>query len=121
MEEIKGTLLPAYVESISTRKDKTVKVIISTQELSPEKAGNLFELLNKLVVVYISEKEIAQTEIDMVDRVDPEFSGKTQSQRLRNVLYKLFEQNNEGYKDFNSYYYAKTELFIEHLKTKFKP
>jgi len=118
MEKVEGILLPAYVESISTRKDKTVKVILSTQELSPEQAGQLFTLLNKLIVAYISEKEPAQSEIDLVDKINPEFSGKSQSQRLRNVFYKLFEGNKEGYKDFDSYYKAKTELFIEHLKSK---
>lgn len=49
-----GILLPAYVENISTRKDKTVKITLSTQELTPEKAGDLFSILNKLVCSYFS-------------------------------------------------------------------
>lgn len=71
-----------------------------------------------MAICYISEKTIDQNEIDKIDKLDPEFSGKTQSQRIRGVLYKLFEQNNEGFKDFEVYYRAKTELYIEHLKTK---
>lgn len=113
-----GLLLPAYVENISTRKDKTVKITLSTQELSPSKAGELFSLMNNLVVTYISQKGIPQNEIDQVDKLDPEFNGKSQSQRLRNVFYKLFEQGNEGFKDFNTYYHSKMDMVIEHYKTK---
>jgi hypothetical protein len=115
---MQGTLLSAYVENISTRKDKTVKITVSTQELSPSKAGELFDLMNNLVVVYLCPKEISQKEIDQVDKLDPEFSGKTQSQRIRNVLYKLFEQNSEGFKDFANYYHSKTELIIEEMKSR---
>ncbi len=113
-----GLLLPTYVENITTRKDHSIKITLGTQELSPSKAGELFQLLNKLAVTYISPKEINQKEIDQVDKLDPEISGKTQSQRIRSVLYLLHQQNNEGFKDFDAYYRNKTELYIEHLKSK---
>lgn len=115
-----GILLSAMIENITTRKDRSVKVTIGTQELSQGKAGELFTLLNNLAVVYISPKEIDQKEVDQVDRLDPELEGKTQSQRIRNVLYKLFIQDHEGHKDFDTYYKAKTEMYIEHLKSKIK-
>lgn len=113
-----GILLPTYVESVSTRKDKTVKLVLATQELSPGKAGEIFNLPNTLNITYISPKGVDQKEIDQVDRLDPEFEGKTQSQRIRSVLFKLFQQDNEGFKDFDNYYKSKTEKFIEHLKAK---
>jgi hypothetical protein len=113
-----GLLLPCYVENIATRKDNTIKLILSTQELTPSQAGELFSLLNNLVVTYISPKEITNKEVEQVDKLDAELGGKTQSQRIRNVLYKLFEQDAEGYKNFDQYYHAKTDQYIEHLKTK---
>jgi hypothetical protein len=113
-----GILISAYIENITTRKDKSVKVTIGTQELSQGKAGELFTLLNNLACVYISPKEISQKELDQVDKLDPEIEGKTQSQRIRNVLYKLFQQDSEGHKDYDSYYRNKTEMYIEHLKKK---
>lgn len=115
---MKGILLPVYIESIATRKDKSVKLVLATQELSPDSAGRLFALNGMLAVCYISEKTIDTKEIDKVDKIDPEFAGKSQGQRIRAVLFKLYEQSNEGFKDFESYYRAKTELYIEHLKTK---
>jgi hypothetical protein len=113
-----GLLLPCYVENIATRKDKSVKISLVTQELTPEQAGEVFHLMNTLAVTYISPKEITNKEVEQVDKLDAELGGKTQSQRIRNVLYKLFEQDSEGYKNFDQYYHAKTDQYIEHLKTK---
>lgn len=114
-----GILIAAQIERIATRKDRTVAVTIGTQELSPDKAGHLFQIQDRVVVVYISEKEtIPQAEIDKVDALNPEFGQKTQSQRMRNVLYKLFEKSNEGFKDFDSFYHHHTEAIITHLKKK---
>lgn len=113
-----GLLLSVYVEGITTRKDQSVKITLGTQELTPAKAGELFQLQNKLAVSYFSLKEISQREIDQVDKLDPEFEGKTQSQRLRNVLYKLWEQQPEGFKDFDTFYKSRTERIIEQIKEK---
>jgi len=116
---MKGILLPCIIESITTRKDRTVKIVMGTQELSQGNAGEVFSLMNKLVVTYISQKEtIDQNEMSQVDKIDPELGGKTQSQRIRNTLYLLWQQGNEGHKDFDSYYKNKTEQYIEHLKSK---
>lgn len=113
-----GIVLATYIENITTRKDRSVKLTLSTQELTPEKAGELFSMMNQIAAIYISPKEIDQTQIDMVDKLDPEFGGKTQSQRLRGVLYKLWEFKPEGFKDFNNYYHSKTEEIINHYKSK---
>ncbi len=116
---MQGTLLSCTIAGIRSLKDGSVSVTLETLELSPGKAGELFSLRKKIAAVYISPKEtMNQKEMDQVDKIDPEIGGKTQSQRIRNVLFKLFEQNNEGYKEFDSYYKHKTELFIEHLKNK---
>jgi hypothetical protein len=114
-----GVLLGATIENITTRKDNTVKIVIGTQELSQGKAGEVFNMMNKLAAVYISAKDtINQNEIDQVDKIDPELESKSQSKRIRNTLFVLFQQGNEGFKDFDSYYKSKTEKYIEHLKSK---
>jgi hypothetical protein len=116
-----GILIACQIESIASRKDKTVKLVIGTQELSPSKAGELFNLNNKIATVYISEKTIDQREMDQVDKIDPEFEGKTQSQRIRAVLFILWTQDAEGFQLFDSYYRSKTDKYIEHLKNKIIP
>lgn len=51
-------------------------------------------------------------------KADYEETGKTPSQRLRNVLYVNFEQGNEGYSTFTDYYNAKMEKIVNHYKNK---
>jgi hypothetical protein len=119
--EMEGLLLSTYVENITTRKDKSVKITLGTQELSPAAAGQLFQYMNALAATYICKKGIDQKEIDQVDQLKPDIQGKTQSQRIRSVLFLCFQQNNEGFKDFDSYYQNKTEKYIEHLKGKLQP
>jgi hypothetical protein len=115
---MKGQLLAAMVESINTRKDKSVKLILGTQELNPSDAGQLFQYMNQLVSVYLCPAAIDNREIEQIDKLEPELNNKTQSQRIRAVLYLCHQQNSEGFKTFDEYYKAKTEKYIEHLKSK---
>lgn len=115
---MKGQLLAAIVENITTRKDRSVKLTIGTQEVTPNEAGQLFQFMNQLVTVYLSPASIDHREIEQIDKLDPDLNNKSQSQRIRAVLYLNFQQANEGFKDFDSYYRAKTEKYIEHLKSK---
>jgi hypothetical protein len=114
-----GLLLPAIVSSIRSLKDGSVSVCVETQELSPSKAGELFSFRKKVIMMYLSPKEtITQKELDQVNNIDVEVQGKTQSQRMRAVLYLLHQQSPEGYKTFEEFYRFKTEQIIEHLKSK---
>lgn len=115
---MKGQLLAAMVESINTRKDKSVKLILGTQELAPLEAGQLFQYMNQLVSIYICPSSIDNRELEQIDKVEPELNNKSQSQRIRAVLYLCHQQNSEGFKTFDEYYKAKTEKYIEHLKSK---
>lgn len=114
-----GTLLACQVETIQTRRDGSIKIVLGTQEVSPSKGAELLGIMNKLAAVYISPKEtISDVELKQVDAVDSDYEGKTQSQRIRSILYVLFTQGNDGFKTFDDYYKNKTEKFIDHLKSK---
>lgn len=115
---MKGQLIAAMVESITTRKDRSVKLIFGTQELNPNEAGQLFQYMNQLVSVYLCPAAIDNREIEQIDKLEPELNNKSQSQRIRAVLYLCHQQNSEGFKTFDEYYKAKTEKYIEHLKSK---
>lgn len=116
-----GTLISAQIGSIRSLVDGSVSITLTTPELSPGKAGELFGLRNKIAFVYVSERQIEASEKKMVDSLDPELKGKTPSQRLRNVLYRCWEQNNEGYIDADSHYKAKMELIITTYKSELNP
>ncbi len=116
----KGTLLPAIIEKISTLKDGSVSLTIYTQELSPQKAAELFGLRGKLATVYLSPSDISSKELSLVDTIQPDMPGKTRSQRMRNVLWILFKQDPEGYEDFQHYYESKMDTYIDVLKQNIK-
>jgi hypothetical protein len=118
---MKGQLIAAIVENITTRKDRSLKVVIGTQEVSPSEAGQLFQYMHQLVTVYVCPSAIDNRELEQIDKLEPELNNKSQSQRIRNVLYLLHQQASEGFKTFDEYYKAKTELYIEHLKSKLNP
>jgi hypothetical protein len=114
-----GVLLPVILTSIRTRVDGSISVTIDTQELSPTKAGELFSLRGKTAMMYLSPKDvITQKEIDQVNAIDAEIEAKTPSKRLRDVLYVLFTQQPEGYKEFDSFYKYKMSIITDHLKSK---
>ncbi len=57
------------------------------------KCGELFGLRNRLVAMYLSEKEtIPQKDLDQIDAISVEQQGKTPSQRLRSVLFLNWKQ-----------------------------
>jgi len=113
--------LAVIVEGIRTRKDRTLAVTLGTQELSPAQSGDLVQMVGKLAACYLTEKEtVPQDVIDRVDKADIDLPGKSQSQRIRSVLFILFKQDDEGFQTFDAYYHAKTEKIIDHLKAKIK-
>ena len=111
-------LLGGQVESISTRKDKTIRLTIGTQELTPTQSSELFQLNQLFCYIGIKPEPFSNDEQQIVDILKSDYNAKTPSQRLRGILYKIYEQNAEGYKDFNSFYLSKMEKICDHYKTK---
>lgn len=112
-------MFAAQVEGLRSRKDKTIALVLGTSEMSPEKAGKLFNTNGHLVTCYLSIKEhISDEQKEIIDAVEAPTQGKTPSQRLRSVLFVLWQNEPEGYDDFNLFYIHKIEKMIEHIKTK---
>lgn len=117
---MKGLLFAAYVEGIRSRKDNTIAITIGTQEMPPDKAGELFGMQNKLVTAYLSNQEVTKTDQEVIDAIELDLPGKSPSQRLRSVLYLMWKDSPEGFKDQNLHYIHHMEKIIEHYKTKLK-
>lgn len=111
-------LISGQIEGISTRKDKTMKLTIGTQELTPHQAADIFQFNQQFGYFAIKPEPFQKEEQDLIDGLKSDYEGKTPSQRLRGVLYKTWELKDEGFKDFNSYYVSKMELIIKHYKGK---
>ena len=117
------------VDNIRTLADNSLRVSLGTPELSPETVGNLYSILKHPGIVVLSTQPISQKQIDAVEAasIDMEFDTKTPAQRMRAVLYRLWEQtspkekNEEGntqYVEFELFYKRKMNEIINHLKSK---
>ena len=113
-------LLPAIYEGSRDLKDKSKKLIFQTNEISPEQASELQVCVQQFVYISIKLEPFSKDQIDVITNLKTNFDdfGKTHGQRLRAVLYRLWQQDNEGYKDFNLYYAFKMDTLINHFKSK---
>lgn len=112
------------IESISTRKDKTLKLVIGTQEVSPETAGKLFAMQEQFIKYLFTENAITPEAKELITDTPlaaPDPKKKTHSKRLRDVLYVLWTQQPRGFEDANSHYEAYMEKIIQHYKDKLEP
>lgn len=118
MKEI--ILLPAIFEGSRDLKDRTKKLVFQTSEITPQQAADLQVCVQGYVYLAIKIEPFSKEEVDLMNDIKSDVSdiGKTHAQRMRAVLYRLWEQDNAGYKDFNLYYQFKMEGFINQLKSK---
>lgn len=112
-------VLSAVLENLSTRNDGSIKLVFATQEMDSAMAGQVFQFRNKFCKVLISDSNITPLEEKLIDEENVQDGKKikTQSQRLRAVLFRLHEQTSPQI-DFDTWYKEKMESIIEHYKTK---
>jgi hypothetical protein len=113
-------LLPAILESIRSLKDKTFKVVFETNELTPDDFAGLSTSLQQFGYLAFKTDPFKQQETDMLDKLksDYEDKGKTKAQRLRGVLYRVWEIDPKGYEVFDDFYNHHMEKIISHFKEK---
>jgi len=72
------------------------------------------------IMYFKGQDKISKSEVQELDKIDLDLydQKKTQSQRLRDVLFILWNKDNKGYKVFKDYYAMETNRIIEHYKTK---
>lgn len=114
-------ILPGQLENVTSRKDRTLKLTIGTQELSPAYAGRVMAMANSYCFFSIKPEDFTVTEKEILAQLKADQltnTGKTPSQRLRSTLYVLFTQNPEGFTKFDDFYIHHYSKIIEHFKSK---
>ena len=118
------------IDKVSTLADGSLRIYIGTPELSNETMVNVFSLIKRPGYILISTNPLNQNQVDAVEQatVNAEFNEKTPSQRLRAVVFKLWEKtqpkqiNGDSgemeYVEFDLFYKRKMNEIINHLKTK---
>ena len=103
----------AVITGLRAKVDRSLGLTIGTPELSPKEKAMFFELQGVNCEMTIKPLEGKSEDI----RIDKDVNQKSQSQRIKNILYLLWIQDNEGHEEFITYYKAKTDKVIEHYKT----
>jgi hypothetical protein len=114
-------VIPANLETIKTLKDRTISLVFETQELKPSDAGSLFSLINQYGYLAFNPESFSEDQVKLITslKVDEFDKEKSDSKRMRNVFFRLWEQNKNGYDDFNLYYKYRMNDLIEMLKGEF--
>ena len=96
-------MCPAFLYGMNTGRDQAVRFKVETPELPPSEVAMIYQLSGKQGWFLFSEKEMSES--DLPTTQPPKLaSGKTQSQLLRAVLYKIWEIESRGFDEFNKYY-----------------
>jgi hypothetical protein len=113
-------IVPALLEGISTLKDGTIKLTFETQELKPSDVGILFSYRKGLGYLAFSPQTFQPDQVDLIEKLKVnDFDEKSDSKRMRNILFRLWEQDKHGYDDFNLYYKYRMANLCEMLKNEF--
>lgn len=102
------------------RKDRSVSVTFHLQETSSEDLKEIDETCDQFGTLYFKESgHLTQEEKEAIDKADIPNEGKSQSQRIRSVMYLIWQQKYEYDKtvSFEYFYKSKTEEIINHFKS----
>jgi len=115
---LKAISADMILTSASTRADGSLGLRFGTAELQPTEKTAFFELLNKNLKVLIQPVDDPAESLVETKAV---LGFKTPSQRLRAVLYRLWEQTRPADVLFEEWYRGKMESIIERIKSQLAP
>lgn len=113
-------IIGVILESFQSLKDKTLKLVFSTQEYTPDQMINIAKDVQEFGFLAFKKEAFKAEEINSLKSLESDYEdkGKSKSQRLRNVLFVNFKQENKGYEVFDDYYNHHMEKIINHYKEK---
>lgn len=111
---MKAIKTDAIIEGIRSRKDGSIGMTVTTPELKPEEKTLFFQLQGINVGLVITPTDAEKIE---EFKIEADLDQKSQSTRMRNVLFILWKQDPKGV-EFQEFYRQQMEKLIEWLKGK---
>jgi len=109
--------VPGTISKASSMSKNTLRIQFDTQEnCSPEAMKRLFELIDQPGYMTVNSRPIEATDIVDLPPLRPMDNKKSPSERLRNVLFRVWELDNKGYEVFDNYYIYMMDQLCEHYK-----
>lgn len=116
MVDKKTTLkVPAEISRVQTMADGGLRLFVDTQEINPDDKGLVMALHKKIGWFLFSEQELKQEDTLDLPEIKVEKGEKTPGQRLRAVLFLLWNKKKTT-ESFDSYYRDYINRVIEKLK-----
>ena len=106
------------LDRANRKKEKSVSMtFITDTEQTSEEFMELDKHLNNHGIIYFKDGgNLTQQEKDEIDKVDIEVEGKTKSQRMRGVLFVLWQQQgSQG--EYTQFYGNYMEKLIDNIKS----
>jgi hypothetical protein len=115
-------ILAAALSSYRPKADGSFSLSFGTYILSEEAKIQIMKLHNASGILLFTDKDkVEQDDVDVIDNIDIELgNNKSQSERIRNVYYKIWEQDFKEHMDFKTYYINETNAIIKYLKGKLR-
>jgi len=113
--------ISGQIQGITSRADRSWKLTIGTQELTPFEIGTIGDMQNKICFIAINPDPFTDDQKEAIENTKVEFeslSKMTKSQTLRYKLVLLWEQNNNGFDKFVDYYNNVMDKLINHYNEK---
>jgi len=113
-------ILPCTLENLRTLKDGSLKIQFETLELTPQDTLGLLENMNQFGYMAFKKEPFNEAEKKVIEDLETTFDDKKKSasQRLRAVLFLMWQNNNEGFDTSVRHYDHHMEKIIDHFKTK---
>lgn len=111
----------AILDGYARKKDRSISLRFVTGEKGSHEVMEIDQLTDTYGWLYfrMGEESLSKDEVDELDALESDLydQPKTQSQRLRGVLFKRWQQvGSPG--EFKQYYKTETEKIINHYKHK---
>lgn len=111
-------IVPGILTSYRPLNDKSFNLSLNIPEPTPQAREIIHQLHQQSVFLMLKESSYNTTEKEQFDSLEEDLydKQKSQSKRLRSVLFLCWQKENKGFKDFEGYYKAETEIVITHFK-----
>lgn len=110
-----GFQVAAILEGVSLLKDGGVSVRFHTSELSAEHKTEISKYYQQFgwLLFNPQEQDVESLELEAIRK---DIGGKTPSQRMRSVLYVLYQQSGRTDLTFEQFYMEKMNRIIDQIK-----
>ncbi len=111
-------MIPAYLDSYRSLKDKSLKLVFETNEPTPEQLQMIASCFQYPGVLAFNKDAFKKEQLTIIENIKTDYDevGKSKSQILRGMLYGLYEADNKGYEVFDDFYNYWMSKLINHIK-----